>query len=79
MAVNNLHIMYYANSYLTMILQRCWLQMSCLRTALYWQRLLDSSTQSLSCSTLYKIIAPIFKFINFEDDFKSFKLLFGVN
>ena len=27
----------------------------------------------------HKIMAPIFKFINFEDDFKSLKLLFGVN
>ena len=28
MTVNNLHIMYYANSYRTMILQRCWLHMN---------------------------------------------------
>ena len=29
MTVNNLHIMYYANSYRTMILQRYWLHMNC--------------------------------------------------
>ena len=46
-----------------------------LRTALYWHGLLDSSTQSLGCSTLYKIIVVIFKFINFVDDFKSFNLV----
>ena len=43
-------------------------------TALYWHGLLDSSTQSLRCSTLYKIIAVIFKCINFVDDFNSLKL-----